>query len=436
MVRLCLMASHGYLPGLVSHQEQVICRVTKDCHRFLPSTMARQEIIQSGSLNLRPQQCEAPWNPISGLFESNQFVNMESTMRSPVLIDVQANHPDSVLFSFGIAEQCTRHEKILQFLMSGSSEIERSGVDLSLLSDLMGRQALEIDVHQKPFAPSHYRFHSYDAEASPFLIYPSSQFHAQQPLLDFLGDLARNSKFKVHPDGRVSFTGTGTEMKDILSVVAEFYLLKNSTKRKQSMLVPHFIRLDNCEARANVFGSSLTTLETVKVAPLKSPEKVKLKPPSKKKNSRKALRERDLYKRNYFHACESLLSLMVDKRQHGKTAILSLKKSGPELPELLTQFSASIAGTGIAVLFSVICKVGCGRVPFCASKLYSTGFGFGLVWLSWAVNKLRDTIIYISKNSGKMDLKEEEMMRRVDRSLKEIFFRAATVMAVAVLRLA
>jgi len=167
-----------------------------------------------------------------------------------------------------------------------------------------------------------------------------------------------------------------------------------------------------------------------------SPGKIKVKPSPKKKNSRKAVRERDMYKKNYFHACESLLSLMVNKRRHRKGAILSLKKSGPELPELLTQFSAGIAGTGLAVLFSVVSKLACGRVLFCASRLSSTGVGFGLVWLSWAVNKLRDTVVYINKNAGKQGLKEEEMVKRVDKSVNEVYFRAAALMAVAVLKFA
>ena len=127
---------------------------------------------------------------------------------------------------------------------------------------------------------------------------------------------------------------------------------------------------------------------------------------------------------------------MVDKKQRGKTAILSLKKSGPELPELLTQVSVGIAGTGLAVLLSVICNVACGRVSFCASKLFNTGFGFGLVWLSGAVNKLRETVVSISKNGGKPDLKDEEMIQKLENSIREIYFRAAAVLAVAVLRFA
>lgn len=164
-------------------------------------------------------------------------------------------------------------------------------------------------------------------------------------------------------------------------------------------------------------------------------EKVKVKP-SRKKN-KKVARERDLFKKNYIHACESLLFLMTDKSHHRETAILSLKKSGPELSELLAQFSAGIAGAGLAVVLSVICKLACGgRVPLCASKVFNTGLGFGLVWLSWGVNKLRSTIVNISKNTGKMRLKDEDMIQKVDKSLKEVYFRAAALLVVAVLRLA
>lgn len=167
---------------------------------------------------------------------------------------------------------------------------------------------------------------------------------------------------------------------------------------------------------------------------LSSPEKVKLKPSPKR--SKKIGRERDLYKRNNLHACESLLSLMVDKKQRRKTAIPSLKKSGPELPELLTQISAGIAGTGLAVMLSLICKLACGRVLFCASNVFDTGLGFGLVWLSWAVNKLRATVVSISKNGGKLGLKEERMVQKLDKSIRDIYFSAAALLAVVVLRLA
>ena len=137
--------------------------------------------------------------------------------------------PDSILFSFGIAEQCTKHDKILKFLMSRPSEVERSGLDVSLLSDLMGLQALKTDAYQQPFGPS--------------LIYPSGQLHAPKPILDFVRDLASSSKIVVQPDGRVIFTDTGKEVNDLLSVVAEFYVSRNSSKCGQlSMLVPRYSR--------------------------------------------------------------------------------------------------------------------------------------------------------------------------------------------------
>lgn len=168
---------------------------------------------------------------------------------------------------------------------------------------------------------------------------------------------------------------------------------------------------------------------------LDSPDTIKVQPSPKRRNSKKIGHKRDLYKTNYFHACESFLSFMFNKQRHGRRAIHSLKNSGRELPELLTQFSAGIAGTGLAVLFSVVFKVACGRAPFCSTKLLNTGFGLGLVWLSCAVNKLRDTIVYISKKSGKVGLKEDEMMRRVDKSINDIFCRAAALMTVAILRI-
>ncbi|XP_043709150.1 uncharacterized protein LOC122658294 isoform X2 [Telopea speciosissima] len=431
MVELCLMASSTSPPGIF-HQEQGLCR---EFQPFMPIPGTKHQMIRSGCLHRRPLQLENVWKSKTRLSEFNQQIKLDSTLKRPVLVDVQETHPDSVLFSFGIAEQCRRHEKILQFLMSGSSEAERDGLDVSLLSDLMGLQTVAINMHPQPYASDGFCLCEVgDDEAQPPFFYPNGGYNVQKPLLDFVGDLARSSKVTFHPDGRVLLTGTGAEMKDLLSVVAEFYLSKSTTKcRTQPVLVPHFPRVDRNEA-PSVHGNSLK-LETITVVPLRSPEKNKQTSPQRKRHNKKAGRGRDLYRKNYFHACESLLTLILEKGQ-GKTAIKSLKKSGPELPQLLNQFSAGIAGTGLAVIFSVACKVAGGRVPFCASKLLHTGVGFGLVWLSGAVNRLRDTIIYISKNSSKLGSKEDEMMRRVDRSVKEIFFRAATIMVVTVLRFA
>ncbi|XP_014514355.1 uncharacterized protein LOC106772456 [Vigna radiata var. radiata] len=414
LTKLCLMASHGCPVGLALQQDlpMVGSTITKGCLPLLPSPVLKPAMIRYGS-PLNPFESTKPQKE---WFDSDHIVNVNLSTQRPMLIDVQGTYPSPVHFGFGIVEQCSQQDKILQCIMSESAEAGIGGVHISLLSGLVDLQLSGIDEPQKPLTP----------------VIPESKFFIPKLLLDIFQDSAFSSKVTVHPDGQVTFMGTAFEMKDLLSVVADSYLLRKG--ERQFMLVPHFSRMSIKEVEVKSVSSTLDIHSTLAV-PLRSPEKAKVKP-SRKKN-KKVAKDRDLFKKNYLHACESLLSILVDKRPHRKTAILSLKKSGPELPELLTQFSAGIAGTGLAVLLSVICKLACGRgIPFCSYKLLNTGFGFGLVWLSWAVNKLRDTIVGINKNGGKPRLKDEEIIQKVDKSLREIYFRSAALLAVAVLRLA
>ncbi|MQL91006.1 hypothetical protein Taro_023619 [Colocasia esculenta] len=270
-----------------------------------------------------------------------------------------------------------------------------------VLIDIQGRHTLTIDTCQN--VPGLDDFSHYDVangDLQPSLIYPRMQFYTPKSVCDFIEGLSCTSRITATPDGRVLFMGTEAEIRSGSGARA-------STR--------------NVNAQAQV------------VAPVKRPEK--LKPSPSKKDSRKGGKERDLYRRNYFHACESLLSIISDKNR-GKMAIHSLKKSGPEISDLLTRFSAGIAGTGLAILFSVVWKITSGKVPFCTVKLLNTGFALGLVWLSVAVNTLRDSILSISKNSSKSKWTEDEIGRKVEISVNQIFFRAATLMAVAVLRFA
>lgn len=385
---------------------------------------------------MRPSHHEDSWKLRSDLMESNQFLKIDRIVRRPLVTDVQETRPHIVLFNFCSIDEFTRYSKIFHFLMSRASEVEIKGLESTMQSDMVGLEEIKTYLWQRsPSVYFDYASRNYGAEDPVSLIYPKGNY-AQNAFEGILDERNRGSKFTVDQDGLVFFTGPGSQMKDVLSVVSElcYPSQQSGNWRKQTAVIPNFHWVDTSEVQAT--HGSCIKLETLTVAPLKSPEGVKLKPSPKKKNGRKANKERDLYKRNYFHACENLLSLMINKKQNRKTAILSLKKSGPEVPQLLTQFSASIAGTGLAILFSVICKVGCGKAPFCAYKLLNTGFGFGLVWLSWAVNRLRETVVLISKTSGKAGLKEEEMLKSVNRSINEIFFRAAALMAVAVFRLA
>lgn len=131
----------------------------------------------------------------------------------------------------------------MQFLMSGSSDVEKGGLDLSLLSDLMGLKESLTCMQQQPVDPGGFCSCHQDTEDQLALIYPSSELQVQKPLVDFVGDLTRSSKLTIHPGGQVSFMGTEIEVKDLHSVVAEFYLSKNITRHvKQSFLIPHFTR--------------------------------------------------------------------------------------------------------------------------------------------------------------------------------------------------
>ncbi|KAG9457436.1 hypothetical protein H6P81_001944 [Aristolochia fimbriata] len=431
VVEACLTAATTCL--YTNFQELGRCRSAREFQPFLLGHGARPELLRSGCLQLKPPQFEDHRILKNLCSDIDQSVCPSSAVPRPVIVDVQDARPDSVLFSFGIAEKCARHEKILQFLTSGSHNKEKRGLDMSLVSDLMGLHTLAIDMRHLSAASTDEDFCLYE--------------------------MASNSSLSqlMHPDGKLLFTGTAAEVKNLLSVLSEFCTKNTPNWSKQRMLVPHFNRMDYTEAGVYVPGSSLK-LQAVTVAPGKSTEKLKLKTAPGKKtsrrvgkekdlhmtrktgkvkdlyNTRKAGKERDLYTKNYFHACESLLSLLIDKKRCRRTTMLSLKKSGPELAKIVTQLSTGIAGTGLAVIFSVACKIAGTGVPFSATKLLSTGFGFGLVWLSWAVNELGDAIFCITKGPGKVGPTEDEKMRGIERILNEITFRASTLMVMAVLR--
>ncbi|XP_020101487.1 uncharacterized protein LOC109719314 isoform X1 [Ananas comosus] len=422
MAELSLVTSPTFSPPIF-HQE---------LQTHFPTHGRRQDIVRCGFLHLNSHHLDdrGQRNSLSSDCGPSCIIPME---KKPVLIDVQDSRPDSILFSFGIAGQCTRHEKILKFLTSGSKLTEQ-GLNMALLSDLMGFRNVAIGVCHQAFIPNLDLCLYEIGMAEPQLfLNPQSHFYTPHSLLSFFGNKPQISVLTVNRSGQVLFTGNEAEMQDLLSMIAEFNLSKRSTGgSKLPMLVPYFTRKFRAHSRANNQVSSLG-LHSETVAPLKSSHNLKWKAMPKKKETKKAGRKRDLYHKNYFHACESLLTLILDKNK-GTTATLSLKKSGREISQLLTQLSAGIAGTGLAVLFSIGCKMAGGRVPFCTTKLLNTGFGLGLFWLSWAVYGLRDTIISISKKSGPLKLEEEEVAGKIEKSMNDVLFRAAALVAVAALR--
>ncbi|CAL9078905.1 unnamed protein product, partial [Musa textilis] len=314
----------------------------------------------------------------------------------PVLVDVQGSHLDSVLLSFGIVKKCMKNEKILKLLAEGED------LAASLLSEVM-----TLDVLPSPHLDDKLFLHEAEMDDSWDPLHIQKQTYTPKPLLYFVGNSSDTKYYMVHPDGRLLFADSAARLEDLLSIVTEFSLPKRTiVGGKQFLLVPCYTSL--------IINTKLKML------------------PKKKKNQKVG---RDLYKRNYFHACESLLSVILDKGS--SKYVLSLKKSASAITHLLTQISAAIAGTGLAVILSVLCKLACGRSPFCFSRLLNTAaFGFGLFWLSCATNGLRDIIIYISKNLIRLNLEEEEMTSMVKRSMNKILFRAEILVAVALFRFA
>ncbi|KAK4766031.1 hypothetical protein SAY87_007673 [Trapa incisa] len=423
MAELRLMTSHGNRAELVFSREHGVSKLLKDYQSFPANCCWRQEIVGALNLNLSPIQSQLmeQLEPSNRFLQSNWCIKFDSALKSPVITDIQDRHPSLELFNFPTSEKLSRHQEVLHFHGPQLNNSQKVLEDVPLLANLLDLQIITNEFLAQKVAAS--------------LIYPNGNINYQQPLLDFIGDLAQNSRITIQPNGWVEFIGSRTEMNDLLSFVTEFYSRRNSANwRIQSLLVPHYNKLNAEEAQANSPRTSLK-LEALTVPPM-SPEKATAKPsPSRKKSSRKARKERDMYKRNSFHAFESLLSLLMDKKREGKLTTISLKKVGPELPELLNQLSAGIAGAGIAVLSSVLCKLASSRVPFCSSKFLSFGLGFGLVWLSWTINRLSSTLLYAVRKTTSLGGLEEEIMERVDRTVKEIYFGAATIMAVAVLRL-
>ncbi|CAG7881733.1 unnamed protein product [Brassica rapa] len=413
MMTFCFMTSHAYsIPGgLGLPHELSNAEIIKSNRSYLMNPGAKQEIIPASSFNLNPDHLE-PWKPVSSLNKSSQFVELDSAMMKPLLMDVHDKAPESLVLSFGIAEKYARQEKVMEFLLSRSEEFKERGFDMSMLSELMELEAMKSSSQLLPYGASSVLYLNQDLE---------------KPVLDLVRDMMENPDFSLNSNGRLLFNA---ELNDVLSIASEFNLSRDSTKWRQlSPLIPHF---------PSRFDSEVLTPVTV-LAPLKSPEKTRLKPSPKKQNTKRKAKERDLYKRNHLHAYESLLSLMIgNDHQNKQTTILTLQRSCGELSELLTQFSITAAGTGMAVLFSVVCSLASRRVPFCANKFFDTGLGFSLVILSWAVNRLREVIVHVNRKANKpcSSLKGDEIMNNVERSIKEVYFRAATVLAVFALRFA
>ncbi|RAL42137.1 hypothetical protein DM860_011920 [Cuscuta australis] len=412
---VCVMASRGFSPWLLlpHHLEQGTARLLYKEHLpFIPRDGTNLEMLKSSSANLKLQQKEDIWKPMSALLNAKKVMQMNAHTSRPLLVDAQdESHSGSVIFSFCVNEQCINYEQICRYIVSGSTEI-------------LDPQAIAIGMPRWQTA-------SCLAKPQSAFIYPSSSSSLHIPPSDVVGVFDQ----RINP---LSFGQLSrSDMNHILSTMSEHYQFKNwnaANSRKQPMLVPYF---DRRMTRGAKVKSSAQEPESVKsVASLtRSKDKKSLKT----KRNKKQVKERDLYRNNTLHAFETLLSIMVDKQRRGTmviTSLMTLKKSGNDLPRLLTRLSAAIAGTALAVFLSSVCKVAAGRgvAMSASSAFFNTGLGMGLVWLSWGVNRLRDTVISITKSSSKLGMREGEVLGKLDKDVKQIYLRAVALMAVVVLR--
>ncbi|CAL4903003.1 unnamed protein product [Urochloa decumbens] len=426
----------------VAAASPVVLQPSKELHGVLPFQGKRPQDVATAAA-AAVQLC-APLQPHLDALPPVQMMVPGGHQAQPVpaacqafampdaatLIDVQDYHPDSVRLSLGIAEQCGRQEKILKFLMSGSDVKE---LDESVLAEFTGQQTLAINLGSQPYIPDDKlticEFGLDLDETQQYL--PEKQLVIPDPLLDFVQ--SHGSALTIDQNGRILFAGHGDEMRDLLSLFLELNMSKRETGVcKAAFLVPYFERKRRSRANSQVPNTKLAST----AADVSKSADVKSKSSSKKKQRGKNIKERELYQRNYIHASEAFLSILLDKDKSNST-ILSLKKAGPEITELLTQCSIGIAGTGLAILLSVMCKMATGmRTPFASARLLSTSVGFGFFWLSWAVNGLRDTIASIFRSPNNMNIEEDEVAVRIQKSMNEIVFRTMTLLAITALKFA
>ncbi|XP_020254488.1 uncharacterized protein LOC109831553 isoform X2 [Asparagus officinalis] len=417
MAELSLMGSASFRPGIF-HQFQILIRHPPKA--FSPGNGKRQNILNSGSICMETPHFEDSWK-ISSLSPDNHLLRRKPVINRSMLTDMQDACPESMLFSSGVAEQCTRHEKIQKFLASSSNITDGNCLNNTLLYE-MGFQPVAIDMDDE-FSPC--KIETDDLQK----IIHHRKLYVPQSVFYSVGNLYDTSFSTEHPNGHVLFTGNAAEMKDLLSTVTDVPQGLSNGSRK-AMVVPYFTRKRGGRARSNTQPPSSVS-ETQTVGPSKSSGKSKS--PQKKKQSKTPEAER--FTKNYFYACDCLFNIYLDNSA-SRTSFLSLKDSGPELAQLLYRFSAGIAGTGLAVLFTVSYKAMNGNMaPLTSSKLFSVGFGLALLWLSSAVTRLREIIYDISRRSARGKKPNEEMVlvENIRTSLNEIFFRFMVVIAVGIL---
>ncbi|CAN6481919.1 unnamed protein product [Victoria cruziana] len=432
MLDLCLTAP-GSLPLGVSCPQQGLSRGRKEFQPLLQCNIIKQEKLRSGSALLRPSDIEYSWSFMHVRSELDKSFGLAEVVGKSV-VHSQDGNPGSLLTNIGITEQFFRHEHSLQFV------VPRDEADESYLRSLFSKPTnvhpLDVSMHRPQITfPENAGYCKYEnSEMQCSLIYSMGMPYSQKPCTISLRETDYGTLISVHQDEQILFTKTGDQMEDVLSLISEFYPPKNVTCHKSQFLVPYFARVDEMEAISAAYMYPRNPTTTV-ATPVTSPMEIKQKSLPKKRSARKTIKERDIFSQSYFHACENLLTVLVNNHSD-KKLVLSLKRSGPLLAQMLTNFSVAVAGTGLALMLFTFTKAINGRFIVSANELLNVSCGFGLLGVSWAVNSLRDTIESVGKPSGKARVRNEKIGRRLKKSVNQVTFRAAAVMVVVALRFA
>ncbi|KAK9146762.1 hypothetical protein Sjap_006665 [Stephania japonica] len=270
MVQFCLMASSTHHCPWSS--EQGLLKSSKDSQAFLGNQPTRKEIINSDAFHRKLSYPRDSWESRSSMLLSNQFSMLNSALRDPVLGSMKDAHPDLMLLSFGIAEHCVKREKVLNFLMYGASESSEE-LDVTLLGKMMGLQTLNHNVPQQSLDPFDDESCLYEVDGvrfQPSILYPKAELNLHGSQFDFAFDSIISTQVMPICDGQVLFSGNKVEIKDLLSVAAEFQLSSSLTRsRCKSMVVPYFTRSKTRRALRDIKDAALD-VDNVMVAPLKS----------------------------------------------------------------------------------------------------------------------------------------------------------------------
>eukprot|EP01018_Ginkgo_biloba_P010937 Gb_03323 [translate_table: standard] len=481
MVDPCVLLSSPPLSGASISTQVVRRNPNQPPNGFLPlgqDQNSKAEILGLSKEGFKLVQLQNVQNSV--------FAESKAARKSPrrissfnerVLVDVQEVCSDSILFSFGITEQCVQHEKILQFLSSGY----KKGLNVTLLSELMGIQRLAVDVHgwssfssdddfglytygtdelgearqhvtqfQQIFQTS-YSLETSDCGSSYYRS-KKSTVQCNQTNGDVVGWLEPEAHVFLETEAHVLLFPVTRIVSQLLhSKNNEFHLTNNCIKpNKQFGIVPHFensmpgvsvIEREE-KAHAKLYGTgsfapkmvpTSTATQNVKSSVL-SPERHKLKHHTRKTNKRLAKKGRDIFKKSQFHLYECMLSVLFTNNSATSSVLELTKTRSKEFMTLLNQIAVALAGSGLATVLFVASKMLAVNALFDSSKFFNILFGFGLIWLSCAVQNLREVFLSLTEPQYTVRLKESQIVSKVKRELNGVTFKAFALMAFSMLR--